>query len=202
MTAGHLVLDLGGVMFTFDHARRLSRLAALCAVDAGRIHELLWASGFSADCDRGRHGGTAQVRQRIRAVLGFAGGDDDLDDAWCSAFTPSPDVIEVVDRHRGDRVLALFTNNGPLEEEALRRRYPDVFARFGEVCFSHRLGRRKPEPAAYAAVADLLHTPGDGIVFIDDSPANVTAARAAGWRAHRYHDPAQLRRDLGRIRTA
>ncbi len=128
-----------------------------------------WAPGVRALYSATVNVGTSPWPRRSRSP----------DDAWCSAFTPSPDVIEVVDRHRGDRVLALFTNNGPLEEEALRRRYPDVFARFGEVCFSHRLGRRKPEPAAYAAVADLLHTPGDGIVFIDDSPANVTAARAA-----------------------
>jgi FMN phosphatase YigB (HAD superfamily) len=196
MSAGYLVVDLGGVVCHFDHARRLERLARACALDTEQIHALLWLSGFSADCDRGHYGSAALVRDRIRAVLGFAGSDDDLDDAWCGAFLPDPSVIDVLDRHRGDRVLALFTNNGPLEEQALTLRYPDVFARFDHLFFSHRLRHRKPEPAAFTAVAGHLGASGEEIIFIDDSTANVAAARAAGWRCFQYHDVAQLRHGL------
>jgi FMN phosphatase YigB (HAD superfamily) len=196
MSAGYLVVDLGGVVCHFDHARRLERLARACALDTEQIHALLWLSGFSADCDRGHYGSAALVRDRIRAVLGFAGSDDDLDDAWCGAFLPDPSVIDVLDRHRGDRVLALFTNNGPLEEQALTLRYPDVFARFDHLFFSHRLRHRKPEPAAFTAVAGHLGASGEEIIFIDDSTANVAAARAAGWRCFQYHDVAQLRHEL------
>jgi FMN phosphatase YigB (HAD superfamily) len=196
MSAGYLVVDLGGVVCHFDHARRLERLARACALDTEQIHAVLWLSGFSADCDRGRYGSAALVRDRIRAVLGFAGSDDDLDDAWCGAFLPDQSVIDVLDRHRGDRVLALFTNNGPLEEQALTLRYPDVFARFDHLFFSHRLRHRKPEPAAFTAVARHLGASGEEIIFIDDSTANVAAARAAGWRCFQYHDVAQVRHEL------
>jgi FMN phosphatase YigB (HAD superfamily) len=187
VTAGYLVVDLGAVVFDFDHAHRLDRLARVSGLDAERIHALLWLSGFSADCDRGRFTGAAQVRARIRATLNLPDGDDDLDDAWCSAFRPNPAVIDVLDRYRGDRVLALFTNNGPLEEEALARRYPEVLARFDHLFFSHRLGRRKPDPAAFTAVAGHLGASGEEIVFVDDGPANVAAARRAGWRAYAFH---------------
>ena len=197
MSTGCLVVDLGGVVCHFDHARRLGLLARACALGEEQIHALLWRSGFSADCDRGRYGSAALVRARIRAVLGFAGSDDDLDDAWCGAFRPNPAVIDLLDRHRGDRVLALFTNNGPLEEQALTRRHPEVFARFDHLFFSYRLGRRKPDPAAFTAVAGHLGASGEEIVFVDDSPANVAAAGAAGWRCLRYRDVAGLRRDLG-----
>jgi putative hydrolase of the HAD superfamily len=146
----YLVVDLGGVVCRFDHAHRLDRLARACGLTQERIHALLWRSGFSADCDRGRYGSAALVRARIRAVLGFTGGDDDLDDAWCSAYRPDPAVIDALDRHRGGRVLALFTNNGPLEEQALTRRHPEVFARFDHLFFSHRLGHRKPDPPTSA----------------------------------------------------
>jgi putative hydrolase of the HAD superfamily len=196
MSAGYLVVDLGGVVCHFDHAHRLDRFAQACALDPEQIHALLWLSGFSADCDRGRYGSAAQARTRIRTILGFAGSDDDIDDAWCSAFLPNPAVIDALDRHRGDHVLALFTNNGPLEEQALTRRHPEVFARFDHLFFSYRLGRRKPDPAAFTAVAGDLGASSDDIVFIDDSPVNVAAARAAGWTCFQYHDVAQLRHDL------
>jgi FMN phosphatase YigB (HAD superfamily) len=196
VTAGYLVVDLGAVVFHFDHARRLDRFAQACDRGADQIHALLWLSGFSADYDRGRYASAAQVRAHIRATVAFPGSDDDIDDAWCSAFLPNPAVIDVLDRHRGDRVLALFTNNGPLEEEALTRRYPDIFARFDRLFFSHRLHHRKPDPAAFAAVASHLGASGEEIVFVDDGPANVAAAREAGWQAFPYRDVASFRHDL------
>lgn len=197
MTASYLVVDLGAVVFHFDHARRLDRLAEACDLGAEQIHALLWLPGFSADCDQGRYGSAAQVRAQIRASLAFQGRDDDLDDAWCSAFLPNPAVIDVLDRHRGDPMLALFTNNGPLEEEeALIRRYPEVFARFDRLFFSHRLCHRKPDLAAFTAVTSDLGASGEEIVFVDDSPANVAAALGAGWHAFPFRDAASLRHDL------
>ncbi len=49
--------------------------------------------------------------------------------------------------------------------------------RFG----SHEIGARKPDPAAYRAVEREF--PGCRLVFFDDSPANVQAARSLGWEA-------------------
>lgn len=55
----------------------------------------------------------------------------------------------------------------------------------------------KPDPAIYA-LARTRFGLGDGeAVFIDDNPANVDAARAAGWHAHRFTDAATLSRALG-----
>jgi FMN phosphatase YigB (HAD superfamily) len=78
----------------------------------------------------------------------------------------------------------------------LTRRYPHVFARFDHLFFSHRLRHRKPDPAAFTAVASHLGASSEEILFIDDSPANVAAAREAGWHGIQYHDVTQLRHDL------
>lgn len=190
MNATHLVVDLGGVLFRFDHARRLDVLAGLFGLPAERVHALLWESGFSADCDAGRYASAARVRERVRAIVGFDGADADLDDAWCAAYEPDRAVLDAVVGRA--RTLSLFTNNGPVEEEALPRLYPDVFAPFGRLFFSWRLGCRKPDPAAFAAVAAALDAADEEIVFIDDSAVNVAAARAAGWRGIRFGGAALL----------
>ncbi|GAA1789238.1 HAD-IA family hydrolase [Luedemannella flava] len=186
MSVTHLVVDLGGVLFRFDHAKRLDVLAGVFGLPAGRVHELLWESGFSADCDSGRYASAARVRARIRALVGFDGGDAELDEAWCSAFEPDPAVLATVVGGRGGRTLSLFTNNGPLEEEVLPRLHPDAFAPFDHLFFSWRLEGRKPDPAAFAAVAAALDATGDEILFVDDSAVNVAAARAAGWQGVRF----------------
>ncbi|MFR9725823.1 HAD family hydrolase [Streptomyces sp. MS19] len=185
----HLVVDLGGVLFPFDHARRLRHLAALLSLPEERVHALLWTSGFSAACDSGAYADAAAVRARVRALTGWTGEDAALDTAWCAAFRPDPRVLAALERHRGTRTLTLFTNNGPLEEEALTRLHPAPFEGFGQLLFSHRLGHRKPDPAAYDAVlARLGARPGD-VLLVDDSAANVEAARRQGWGAVLHRGP-------------
>lgn len=54
---------------------------------------------------------------------------------------------------------------------------------------SHLIGHYKPDAAIYAHVEEATGLPGGAIVFFDNAPENVAAARERGWRAHRI-DPA------------
>jgi putative hydrolase of the HAD superfamily len=192
----HVVVDLGGVLFAFDHAHRLRQLADACAMPADRVDELLWRSGFVADADSGSYPDAAQVRDRIRALTGFAGSNEQLDVMWCSAFRPDHRVREALERHHGARSLTLFTNNGPLEEEALPRLYPEMFERFGQLLFSCRLGHRKPDPTAFVAASRRMGVRPAAILFIDDSQANIDAARESGWDAVRFRGPETIEHAL------
>lgn len=49
---------------------------------------------------------------------------------------------------------------------------------------SHLIGARKPDPAIYAHVERTVGVEPAAIVFFDDIPENIDAARARGWRAH------------------
>ncbi|MFI0898507.1 HAD family hydrolase [Streptomyces sp. NPDC020983] len=196
MSPQTLVLDLGGVLFHFDHPHRLQRMADTFALPADRLDELLWRSGFGADCDTGTYPYTADIRDRIRAATGFTGSDDDLDTAWCSAFRPDHAFRQMLERHRGSRQLALFTNNGPLEQEVLLRLYPLMFDCFDHLLFSHRLGHRKPALPAFDAAAKQLGARPEDILFIDDSVTNTDAARAAGWTALHFQGRETLEQAL------
>lgn len=70
------------------------------------------------------------VRAQIRRRTAYSGPDADLDAAWCSAFRPDQDVLNMLARHGGQ--LGVFTNNGPLEEEALTQLYPRAFEPFAQ----------------------------------------------------------------------
>jgi len=80
----------------------------------------------------------------------------------------------------------VFTNNGPLEEEALTRLYPEAFGIFADRFFCHRLVANKPDSAVYHQVASLLEVAPGSIRFVDDSADNVDAARRCGWTAVQY----------------
>ena len=46
---------------------------------------------------------------------------------------------------------------------------------------SSSMGVTKPDPAAYERVTEVLELPEADIAFVDDRPANVAGAEAAGW---------------------
>jgi FMN phosphatase YigB (HAD superfamily) len=182
-----LLVDLGGVLFTFDHPYRLRVLGQCLTLAPDHVDTLLWKSGFSADCDAGRYPDAAAVRAEIRKITGYTGTDADLDAAWCSAFRPDQQVLGLLSERRGSLRYGVFTNNGPLEEEVLTRMYPDAFGIFADRFFCHRLVANKPDPAVYRQVTDLLGVPPERIRFVDDGADNVDAANRCGWTAAEYH---------------
>ncbi len=187
-----LLVDLGGVLFSFDHPHRLRELGQCLGLSPDRVDELLWKSGFSADCDAGRYPDAATVRAEVRQITGYTGTDGDLDAAWCSAFRPDQQVLDLLATQPERLRYGVFTNNGPLEEEALTRRYPEAFGVFADRFFCHRLAANKPDPAVYHQVTSLLGVAPDSIRFADDSADNVDAARRCGWTAAQYRQLSDL----------
>ncbi|MFJ2738455.1 HAD family hydrolase [Streptomyces sp. NPDC087440] len=66
-------------------------------------------------------------------------------------------------------------------------------ASFDAVLNTSRLGIAKPDPRVYAEAARLVATPPDRCLFVDDTRANVTAAREAGLTGHHYRGVPELR---------
>lgn len=68
---------------------------------------------------------------------------------------------------------------------------------------SHLMGFAKPDRAIYDAFAKATGYAPGSILFFDDLPDNVAAARSAGWKAHQIDhtgDPAaQMREHLGML---
>ncbi len=69
-------------------------------------------------------------------------------------------------------------------------------ARFDLVLVSARIGTAKPDADVWPLAAERLGSPADRIVFVDDKPANVDAARAAGIHAHVWEGLGTLDRIL------
>jgi putative hydrolase of the HAD superfamily len=61
---------------------------------------------------------------------------------------------------------------------------------------SSDLGLRKPEPAAYRRVAELVGLPPSKILFLDDGEVNVVGARDAGMAAAHVKSVSDIREAL------
>lgn len=82
---------------------------------------------------------------------------------------------------------------------AMFRPTAPLFDRFADVIVSGEERLVKPDPAIFAlAQARFGLGPGDAL-FVDDQPANVAAAEAAGWIGHRFTGRAGLEAELSRL---
>lgn len=194
-----LVMDLGGVTCRWLPDRRLTALSELSGLPAETIDQLVFTSGFDDAGERGRFPLDEFVAELLR-LLGLAPTADLADAAraaWATAFEPDARVLKLIRTARCPS--ALFTNNGPLLEAGLVEDLTDVGAAFDQLLFSWRLGTTKPDPAAFDAATERLGVAPSGIFFVDDSAANVEAAQAAGWQAHRYTNSLNLHAALSAV---
>lgn len=193
-----VVLDLGGVVGRWLPDRRTHELARLSGQPIGLVEQLVFESGFDDAGERGRFDLAAFIAE-LAALLGLTPGptvDEALRAAWALAYDPDPAVIRIVTS--SPLRTALLTNNGPLMEAALDAELVGIGSVFDQLLFSWRLGATKPDPEAFRLATEALGVEPAAVWFADDSAANVDAARAVGWQAHRYTTALDLQAALPR----
>jgi HAD superfamily hydrolase (TIGR01509 family) len=200
-----VTLDLGGVVVRI--APTLERMAARSGV---RLRE----PDRSAD--------RAEIDRLLRAWTTGRISDDELFDRWTAAHAGRFDRAEAARLSLGT-LLEEYDGVCELLEElrdagfvtgclsnTCNHHWAHVLARaeaypamqqFAHRHASHLLGEMKPDARIYRRYERAVGAAADGIVFFDDTPVNVQAARALGWRAFRI-DPegspaAQMREHLG-----
>jgi|AntRauTorckE6833_2_1112554.scaffolds.fasta_scaffold00532_16 FMN phosphatase YigB (HAD superfamily) len=65
---------------------------------------------------------------------------------------------------------------------------PDEQTLFDAMIFSYQVGHAKPDPEIFQLTAERLDISAQDILFIDDIPANVSAAQDCGMQAVAYSD--------------
>ena len=110
-----------------------------------------------------------------------------------------PGTVDVLrDVHaRGIRLLAL--SNWSSETFSFALEQFAFLSWFEAIVISGDVKARKPHPAIFQHVIEQLDVQPSSAVFIDDSDANVEAARTLGFLALQFVDAQALRRDLNQL---
>jgi glucose-1-phosphatase len=119
--------------------------------------------------------------------------------AWILGHYPGADaLIEQLEQLPNLRTACLSNTNHAHWQQLTQPggEYPGVL-RLHTRLASHELGLNKPDPRIYERAAELLGQPPEQILFFDDLPDNVAAAREAGWHCEQIDPeadpPAQMR---------
>jgi putative hydrolase of the HAD superfamily len=190
-----LLLDFGGVLTSSLHGR-MAEFCVAAGLPADAIATALTRTEEGRSVSALAEAGLAPQRDFEVMLAGQLGLPADgliaaLLDA--SAFTPRPETADLARRARAAGIATgLLSNSWGGGGYDVYCGY-DLHAMFDAVVISHVVGLRKPEAPIYELAASRLGVPPADCVFVDDTLANVAAARQLGMAAvHFTGEPDQL----------
>ncbi len=182
-----VVWDIGNVLIEWDPAKLYDPL--LGPEGRARLFAEVDLDGMNRAIDLG-----APFRETVRATAArhprWAAEIRLWHDRWIEMASPAiPRSVALLHalRARGVPVFAL-SNFGDGSFEVGRAHYP-FFDAFDARFISARLGLAKPDPAIYEALERATGVPPGRLLFVDDRPDNIAAARARGWQGHLFEGP-------------
>ncbi|WP_246082748.1 HAD-IA family hydrolase [Nonomuraea diastatica] len=190
--ANVMVFDLYGVIARTQSPESRRRLVELAGVPEERFWEAYWACRPSYDAGQSGVAYWGAVADRLGTRFPDVPALIDADlHSWSDVDESMVEVVhELADQgHR----LGLLSN---IIEELVpfwESRHGDWLGRFASLTFSCRIGAAKPERRAYEICAERVGATPQDILFFDDNPVNVAAAREAGMAAELFESPRQVR---------
>jgi HAD superfamily hydrolase (TIGR01509 family) len=106
---------------------------------------------------------------------------------WHDMFAgPIHGAVDVLEALHGEGVPLYALSNLPAEKKTHIFETFGFMDRFQDVIVSGEEGVIKPEPRIYEIALARMGRPAEAVFFVDDSAANVEAARRLGFDAHRF----------------
>lgn len=175
-----VLLDIGGVLV----AEGPMTWAEEWGVDAATLESVLGELDPDDDLTVGLRD-EPWLRDALVSRLEVDEADADrlmaaLWDWYCG--TPDEAMLEWVRDLAGRVRVSGLSNSADGARREEERRY-GLSSLLDPILYSHEIGLRKPDAAAYHLACATLGVEPDAIVFVDDRQENVQAARAAGMHA-------------------
>lgn len=187
-----LVFDLGGVICSHDNQVLYERLASRCAptFTADDVKAIVarpgWMTGARPITD---------LHRTLRDEGGYDASWVTFETDWCCHLALDPSMLALVEQLAEHLRVMIFSNTDAVHW-AFNGRASEGRVHALEAYLSFELGMLKPTLDAFRAVAERAGIEPARSLFFDDVPANVEAARQAGFQAEVFVDEATLRQSL------
>jgi FMN phosphatase YigB (HAD superfamily) len=191
-----VIFDLGGVLLSVDFMRACKRLEAAGGAPAAIIRDAIASGADKLSFDTGRLS-PQQFAARFCAAIGVRLPYAEFADIWCDIFAEQREVTGLLDQIIAKADLVLLSNTDPLHLDYVRSHY-GFLKKFGRMVLSYEIGHAKPARQIFERAVGLI-APGTTMIYFDDVPEFVSAARACGLPAEQFVDVARLTRDLAQF---
>lgn len=186
-----LMLDMGGVLTQEHRLEKVDELMRILGLRCAREDFLATYFAERLDYDRGT-ADCAEYWHRVARASGAELRDGDIPalvrvdlESW---FNMRPSMLEFVEAAKAKVARLVLLSNLHYDGARYIRQGPGrAWAeRFDELVISCEHKLLKPEPEIYKLALESAGARGAETLFVDDSPGNVEAARAAGLSSFRF----------------
>jgi epoxide hydrolase-like predicted phosphatase len=187
-----LVFDLGGVLIDIDFTRALEAWAPHSSLSLAQLRQAFKHDMQYQQHERGEID-AAQYFDHLAATLQLNAPREEISRGWNAIFVG--EIVEarkLVEAMREAVPCYAFTNTNASHMATWTQLFPGVASAFDRIFASHELGLRKPEPAAFERVCQLIRVKAAATVFFDDLPDNVQAASQFGLQAFLVRSPKDI----------
>ena len=187
-----LLFDLGGVLIDIDFSRALHSWSQSSDLALQEI-----TGRFSMDEPYRQHERgeipASDYFAHLRQLLELEASDEEIAHGWNAIFVGEiAATIEYIAAARQNLPCYLFSNTNPTHQAYWETAFPAALDSFQQIFVSSEMGLRKPDRAAFEAIAAATGFDLDEILFFDDTEENVSGARLAGMPAILVNDHADV----------
>ena len=191
-----VVFDLGNVLIRWDPHPAIAKAVGAEQAALFLADEEFAFGAWNNEQDAGRSWDEAEevaVRAHPHWEPAIRGYRENFPDSLIGAIDDSVDILRELHAAR-IRVFAL--TNWSRELFPLAFHQFDFLDLFEDIVVSGEEGVRKPDPEIFEILGKRIGRSLASCIFVDDSPANIEAAAAAGMDAILFSDTGHLRKDL------
>jgi putative hydrolase of the HAD superfamily len=184
-----IIFDLGGVILNIDYNKTSEAFKKAGVQNIDDMYSQKTADMLFRNLEEGKITEAAFFNS-LRAVSGIALSDQQITEAWNSMLLDfRKETLDFITTLRPRYKVYLLSNTNSIH----LREFYNIYKRlerdelfeelFDAVYYSHLIGYRKPDAAAYQYVLEKNLLKAEECVFVDDSFQNIEGARLAGLEA-------------------
>jgi putative hydrolase of the HAD superfamily len=191
-----LLFDLGGVVIDISVERALRCWEPKSSLSVEQMRQRLVADEPFRQHERGELP-AAGYFDHLRQVFELEASDAEIEAGWNAILVgENKESLQLVQSARRYLPCYAFTNTSHSHQAIWSTAFPNVISAFDRIFSSPQLGLRKPEHAAFDAVAQEIGVHPANVLFFDDLLENVEGARAAGLQAVHVRGGEDIRQAL------
>ncbi len=192
-----VLFDFGGVLSEEGWKKGLRVIAAANGLNGDNLIQTAADTIYETGYILGK-GSESDFWNALRRKTGINGENASLTYELMSRFVLNERMINLVRKLKSENVGVGILSDQTDWLDKLNARF-DFFRLFDHVFNSYHMGKGKRDSILFDDIAELLKTPPDQILFIDDDPGNVQRARQKGWNAILYDDAELFHREIDKL---